>query len=91
MSTQHEEMLKRFDELDMSGIGLLIKNDEDAKLVRHSLLNIKLFIESEIDLAVANREKEIVEIIKSKGIFVGENRIFNIYVKEILSLILKNK
>ena len=44
-----------------------------------------------IDLAIAERDKQMVEMIKSKGIFVGENRHLNNYINDIINLITNSK
>jgi hypothetical protein len=59
----NKEIEERFDKLDMTSLGLVIKNEEDRLLIKSALLSIKSFITSEISLAVAEREKEIVEMI----------------------------
>lgn len=59
MSTQQEEMSKRFDEK----FGESFCNEHEIRPCKECG-NIKSFIQSEIDLAIANRDKEIVEMIK---------------------------
>lgn len=80
MTTQHEEMLKRFDEFNINELDCKISDIGKTRLDK-----LKAFIESEIDLAVANREKEIVEMIKEK--WSGRLEIPNRYLTELFSLI----
>lgn len=71
MPTQHEEMLKRLDgmaeniAISMSGKTISSHEHYIEQLKKTILKELEPFLISEIDLAVANREKEIVEEIKS--------------------------
>lgn len=85
MSTQHEEMLKRFDEKYPSQKGV----SGGIYITMYDTNEMKDFIESEIDLAVANKEKEIVELIKSnsKGSFTDDGGNDCWYIDDLISLI----
>lgn len=69
MSTQHEEMLKRFDEKfnNVSKTVVTIETLEGFNEQKLASDDIKAFLMSEIDFAVANRDKEIVEEINKLG------------------------
>lgn len=81
MSTQHEEMLKRFDKK----FELALEQDPELRGIGKE---IKSFLISEIDLAVANREKEIVRIVKEK--WSGRLVIPTVHIIDLIVLISKN-
>lgn len=88
MSTQHEEMLKRFDErlkkrIEKGGFTYLYENRDEIDTEA-----IKAFLISEIDLAVAEERKMIVGLLKKHS---DEINFDEWEVGEIIELILKNK
>lgn len=104
MTTQHKEMLKRLNgmaeniAISMSGKNNGIKTTKKwfksshehyiEQLKKTIVKELEPFLISEKDLAVANREKEIVELLKKHE---DEINFDEWEVGEIIELILKNK
>lgn len=66
MIENRQKWEEEFDKLDMSGIGLLIKNEDDNKLAKHSLLIIKSFISKTLQDAITVEREMFLKFIEDE-------------------------
>lgn len=84
--TQHNEMHERFDDAWLT-LSDIVNNEGDEK----AKVYLKSFIDSEISLAVAKREKEIVDMIEKEIDRITDGDIKMIGLRKALKLIQTSK